>query len=39
MDELRADLANHAKTVHGYTDEQLKDPKMMEAVKAAVKQE
>ena len=39
MDELQADLGRHAKTVHGYTDEQLKDPKMMEAVKAAVKQE
>jgi len=39
MDELQADMARHAKTVHNYTDEQLKDPKMMEAIKAAVKQE
>jgi len=36
---LQADPARHAKTVHNYMDEQLKDPKMMEAVKAAVKQE
>jgi len=39
MEELQAELTKHAKTVHSYTDEQLKDPKMMEAVKAAVKQE
>jgi predicted small metal-binding protein len=39
MDALVADMTNHAKTVHSYTDEQLKDPKMMDAVKAKVKQE
>ena len=39
MDELQADMAQHAKTVHNYTDEQLKDPKTIEAIKAAVKQE
>ena len=39
MEELQADMAKHAKTVHSYTDEQLKDPKMMDAMKAAVKQE
>jgi len=39
MDELQADLAKHAKTVHGYTEEQIKDPKMMAAIKAAVKKE
>jgi predicted small metal-binding protein len=39
MEELQADLTQHAKTVHSYTDEQLNDPKMVEAVKAAVKQE
>jgi len=39
VDELQADMAKHAKTVHSYTDEQLKDPKMMEAMKAATKQE
>ncbi|MCP8323798.1 MAG: DUF1059 domain-containing protein [Candidatus Methylarchaceae archaeon HK02M2] len=39
MDELLDDMKSHAKTVHGYTDEQLNDPKMMEAIKAAVKKE
>ena len=39
MDELQADLAHHAKTVHGYTDEQLTDPKTVAAIKAAVRQE
>ena len=39
MDELQADLATQAKAVHSYTDEQLTDPKMVEAIKAAVKQE
>jgi len=39
MEELMADMGPHAKEVHGYTDEQLKDPKTLEAVKAAVKQE
>ena len=39
MDELQADMASHAKTVHSYTAEQLKDPKMMEAMKAATKED
>jgi predicted small metal-binding protein len=39
MEELQADMTKHAKTVHSYTDEQLKDPKMMEAFKAATKKE
>jgi predicted small metal-binding protein len=38
-EELMADLAQHAKTVHSYTDEQLNDPKMAEQVKAAIKEE
>ena len=38
-EELLADLTEHAKTVHNYTDEQLKDPKIVEAIKAAIKQE
>ena len=38
MDEIFADAAKHAKDVHGYTDEQLKDPKMMEMMKALVKE-
>jgi predicted small metal-binding protein len=37
MEGLMADMGPHAKKVHGYTDEQLNDPKMMEKVKAAVK--
>jgi len=37
MEELMADAAKHGKEVHGYTDEQLNDPKMLEKIKAAVK--
>ena len=37
--ELMADMGKHAKEVHGYTDEQLKDPEMMKKVKAAIKKE
>jgi predicted small metal-binding protein len=37
--ELQADLTQHAKTVHNYTDAQLNDPKMAEAIKAAIKEE
>ena len=29
----------HAKEVHSYTDEQLSDPKLGEAIKAVIKQE
>jgi predicted small metal-binding protein len=36
---LMADMAKHAKEVHGYTDEQLQDPEMMEKVKTAIKKE
>ena len=39
LTELQIDLTQHAKTVHSYTDEQLNDPKMVEAIKAAVKEE
>ena len=39
QEELMTDVAKHAKAVHSYTDEQLKDPKTMEAVKAAIKRE
>ena len=38
MDETIAIASKHAKEAHGYTDEQLNDPKMMEQVKAAVKE-
>lgn len=39
MDELKADLFKHAKAVHNYTDEQLKDPKMLAEVKRLVKED
>ena len=39
MDEFMANLTKHAKEVHGYTDEQLQDPKTIEAVKAVIKEE
>ena len=39
MEELKADLFKHAKTVHNYTDEQLKDPKMLAEVNRLVKKE
>ncbi len=38
-EELIADVVKHGKEVHGYTDEQLKDPEMMKKVKAAIKEE
>lgn len=37
-EEVIAQTAKHAKEVHGYTDEQLNDPKMMEEMKAIIKQ-
>ena len=37
IDEVIAEGAKHAKEVHGYTDEQLKDPKLIEAVKKVIK--
>ena len=36
--ELLADAAKHAKEVHGYTDEQLNDPKLLEKIKPLIKQ-
>ena len=38
-EKLMADVAKHAKEVHGYTEEQLEDPEMMKKVKAAIKTE
>ena len=38
IDEVVQDAMKHAKEVHGYTDEQLNDPKMIEATKAAIKE-
>jgi predicted small metal-binding protein len=37
IEEATAKLVEHAKVVHKYTDEQLSDPKTMEAVKKAAK--
>ena len=37
--ELMADADKHAKEVHGFTDEQLKDPEMMKKIKASIKKE
>lgn len=39
MEDLKADLFAHAKAVHNYTDEQLKDPKMLAEVNRLVKKE
>ncbi len=39
MEELMEDLGKHAKEVHGYTDEQLQDPKTVAAVNAATQEE
>lgn len=38
-EEMMAEMGKHAKEVHGYTDEQLNDPAMMEKVKAMIKRE
>lgn len=38
MDELMAQGAEHGKTVHHMTDAQMQDPKLGEALKAAVRQ-
>jgi predicted small metal-binding protein len=39
MDELMVEAGQHAKTVHGYTDEQLNAPEMKKKIKAAIKKE
>ena len=36
-EEVLQAAAKHAKEVHGYTDEQLNDPKMIEEIKAVIK--
>ena len=38
IEELFEEAAKHVKEVHGYTDEQLNDPKSKEEMKALVKQ-
>ncbi len=37
LEKLMGPLIKHAKEVHGYTDEQLNDPKMMEMIKSVIK--
>ena len=37
MDHMMKEAVKHGKKVHGYTDKQLKDPKMMQKVKEIVK--
>jgi predicted small metal-binding protein len=36
-EEVLQDSAKHVKEVHGYTDEQLSDPKFLEEVKKLMK--
>ncbi len=38
-EDLMAQIAKHAKEVHGYTDEKLNDPALIEKIKAIVKKE
>ena len=38
-EEMMEDAVTHVKDVHGYTDEQINDPKMQEVVKKAIKEE
>lgn len=39
VEEIMQDIAKHAKNVHGYTDEQLKDPELLEKIKSLIKTE
>ena len=36
-EELMADVMKHGKEVHGFTEEQLKDPEFVKKVKAVIK--
>ena len=38
MEALLEDATKHVKEVHGYTDQQVNDPKFMEEVKKLIKQ-
>jgi predicted small metal-binding protein len=38
MEEMWEDASKHVKEVHGYTDEQLNDPKLKEKMKPLIKQ-
>jgi predicted small metal-binding protein len=37
MDEMMKNAVKHVKKAHGYTDEQINDPKMQKEIKAAIK--
>ena len=39
MEELMNDAGKHAKEIHGYTDEQLNDPELMNTLKKVIKTE
>ncbi len=39
VEEVLMDAGKHGKEVHGYTDEQLNDSKMMENMKKLIKEE
>jgi predicted small metal-binding protein len=39
IEELNAEIAKHAKEVHGLSDEELSDPKMVEMIKSLIKDE
>ena len=39
VEELMQHVAEHAKGVHGYTDEQLSDPELLEKIKSLIKTE
>lgn len=38
VDDVLADAGKHGKEVHGYTDEQLKDPAMQKNLRSLVKE-
>ncbi len=38
MEEFMANAVEHGKAVHGYTEEQLNDPKMGEQIQAKIRQ-
>jgi len=39
IDDLNANIAKHAKEVHGLSDEELSDTKMIEMIKSLIKEE
>ena len=39
IDELNAKIAKHGIEVHGLSDEELTDPKMVEMIKSLIKEE